>query len=47
MTEISVILRSKMLTNELLRNAKSSTSRLSMLISQRSLRGTYMADYKI
>jgi len=47
MTEISVILRSKMLKNELLRNATSSTSRLRELISQSSLCGTYKADYKI
>jgi hypothetical protein len=47
MTEISIILRSKMLVYELLRNLGSCTSRLRVLISQSSLHGTYKADYKI
>jgi hypothetical protein len=44
MTEISVILRGKMLISELLRNAGSSTSRLRLLFLQSSLHGTYKAD---
>jgi len=47
MTGKSVILCSKMIINELLRNAMSSTSRLRVLISQSTLCGTYKTDYKI